>query len=523
MRDRLLYFVSLQIPAQAVRHEPPTLRVDAALRVNDHTLNGVQGRWTFHEFFCGGGMTRAGLGPSFRCGFANDIDRSKGASYVANFGTSELKVRAVARLTTADLLGHADLAWASFPCQDLNLAGDRAGLRAACSGTFWSFWRLMQALRAEGRAPRLIGIENVASLLTSHEGKDFDALVSALVEGGYRVGAVTIDAALWLPQSRERVFVVAVDAAVDVPDKIVAPGPETPFHPPMLVKACSRQAAPIWWRLPAPPSRNLALVDIVEDTPTGVHWNPGAATARLIGMMAPLHLAKLEEAKRAGKRRVGAIFRRMRDEAGGRVQRDEIRFDIAGCLRVPSGGSSRQTVMIVDGGDTVQSRLMSPRECARLMGLDDSYILPADLNEALGLMGDGVAVPAVHHLADTSSNRCWPRSARSRQKWRQRDERGRSRPRCDRARWSAVAPRWAGEAGALGAASPRLPHLPRPAGRAPDRRRTREATRRLSIPADRRGVRRRPCRGSGAARARGRHQAHPALANRPLVAGERAF
>jgi DNA (cytosine-5)-methyltransferase 1 len=367
--------------------------------VNDHTLNGVQGRWTFHEFFCGGGMTRAGLGNSFRCGFANDIDRSKGASYVANFGTSELKVRDVARLTTADLPGHADLAWASFPCQDLNLAGDRAGLRAACSGTFWSFWRLMQALRAEGRAPRLIVIENVAGLLTSHEGKDFDALVSALVEGGYRVGAVTIDAALWLPQSRERVFVVAVDAAVDVPDKIVAPGPETPFHPPMLVKACSRQAAPIWWRLPAPPSRNLALVDIVEDTPTGVHWNPGAATARLIGMMAPLHLAKLEEAKRAGKRRVVAIFRRMRDEAGGRVQRAEIRFDIAGCLRVPSGGSSRQTVMIVDG-DTVQSRLMSPRECARLMGLDDSYILPADLNEALGLMGDGVAVPAVHHLAE---------------------------------------------------------------------------------------------------------------------------
>ena len=210
---------------------------------------------------------------------------------------------------------------------------------------------------------------------------------------------MTIDAALWLPQSRERVFVVAVDAALDVPDKIVAPGPKLPFDPPMLVKACSRQAAPIWWRLPVPSSRNLALVDIVEDTPTGVHWNPGAATARLIGMMAPLHLAKLEEAKRAGKRRVGAIFRRMRDEAGGRVQRAEIRFDIAGCLRVPSGGSSRQTVMIVDG-DTVQSRLMSPRECARLMGLDDSYILPADLNEALGLMGDGVAVPAVHHLAE---------------------------------------------------------------------------------------------------------------------------
>jgi site-specific DNA-cytosine methylase len=250
-------------------------------------------------------MARAGLGPNWTCAFANDIDREKAASYADNFGREGLVVRDVARLTTADLPGRADLAWASFPCH----------------------------------------------------------------------------------------------AALDIPDEIVAPGPETPFHPPMLVKACSHQTAPIWWRLPAPPSRNLALVDIVEDTPTGVHWNSGAATARLIGMMAPLHLAKLDLAKRAVKRMVGAIFRRMRDEAGGRVQRAEIRFDIAGCLRVPAGGSSRQTVMIVEG-DTVRSRLMSPRECARLMGLDDGYQWPADLNEALALMGDGVAVSAVRHLAE---------------------------------------------------------------------------------------------------------------------------
>jgi DNA (cytosine-5)-methyltransferase 1 len=386
-------------PASVVVSVPVAEQAPAASSSPARSTANPDSGSTFYEFFAGGGMARAGLGPNWTCAFANDIDREKAASYAANFGREGLVVRDVARLTTADLLGRADLAWASFPCQDLSLAGDRGGLGAARSGTFWSFWRLMQALRVEGRAPRLIVIENVTGLLTSHEGRDFDALVSALVEGGYRVGTVTMDAALWLPQSRERVFAVAVDAALDIPDEIVAPGPETPFHPPMLVKACSRQTARIWWRLPAPPSRNLTLVDILEDTPTGVHWNSEAATARLIGMMAPLHLAKLEEAKRAGKRTVGALFRRMRDEAGGRVQRAEIRFDIAGCLRVPAGGSSRQTIVIVDGG-TVRSRLMSPRECARLMGLDDSYKLPADVNEALGLMGDGVAVPAVRHLAE---------------------------------------------------------------------------------------------------------------------------
>lgn len=66
---------------------------------------------------------------------------------------------------------------------------------------------------------------------------------------------------------------------------------------------------------------------------------------------------------------------------------------------MPTGGSSRQTVMIVDG-DTVRSRLLSPREAARLMGLPDSYKLPSNYNEAYGLMGDGVVVPAVRWLAE---------------------------------------------------------------------------------------------------------------------------
>ena len=123
----------------------------------------------------------------------------------------------VANLKPADLPGVADLAWASPPCQDVTLAGDRAGLDGARSGSFWPFWRLMQALRAEGRAPRLIVIENVPGLLTSHGGKDFDAICDALTDAGYRFGAVVIDAALFVPQSRERVFIVAVDAARPFP------------------------------------------------------------------------------------------------------------------------------------------------------------------------------------------------------------------------------------------------------------------------------------------------------------------
>ena len=102
---------------------------------------------------------------------------------------------------------------------------------------------------------------------------------------------------------------------------------------------------------------------------------------------------------------VGGLYRRIRpDGAGGKIQRAEVRFDdVAGCLRVPTGGSSRQTIMIVEG-DSVRSRLLSPREAARLMGLGDDYRLPANYNEAYGLMGDGVVVPVVRYLARTSSS-----------------------------------------------------------------------------------------------------------------------
>ena len=54
--------------------------------------------------------------------------------------------------------------------------------------------------------------------------------------------------------------------------------------------------------------------------------------------------------------------------------------------------------MVVDG-ESVRSRLMSARETARLMGLDDTYRLPRNYNEAYHLTGDGVVVPVVRHLA----------------------------------------------------------------------------------------------------------------------------
>jgi DNA (cytosine-5)-methyltransferase 1 len=120
----------------------------------------------------------------------------------------------------------------------------------------------------------------------------------------------------------------------------------------------------------------------------------------MIKVLMPYSISLHTEAKAAGRVVVGTTFRRMRDVASQRTSRTELRFDgIAGCLRVPTGGSSRQFVVVIENGG-VRSRLLSPREAARLMGLTDEYKLPANVNEALGLMGDGVVVPAVRFLAE---------------------------------------------------------------------------------------------------------------------------
>jgi hypothetical protein len=69
----------------------------------------------FYEFFAGGGMVRAGLGPSWSCQFANDFDPKKAASYAANWGAGQLRIEDVANLIADDLTGSTDLAWGPWP------------------------------------------------------------------------------------------------------------------------------------------------------------------------------------------------------------------------------------------------------------------------------------------------------------------------------------------------------------------------------------------------------------------------
>jgi len=262
----------------------------------------------------------------------------------------------------------------------------------------------MTELCAEGRAPRTIVLENVPGAITSRDGKDFELLCEALAEAGYRYGAVVIDAKHFVPQSRPRLFFIAVAQDIELPTGLTRMAPDELWHPQALCAAHSRlrgrvKSQWVWWGLERPAKRNSRFADLIEETPTQCRWHSKEETRRLLALMTPLHLAKIEQAKASGERQVGGVYKRTRPDASGvKRQRAEVRFDdVAGCLRTPAGGSSRQAIMVVDGPN-IRTRLLSPREAARLMGLDDSYKLPDRYNDGYHVAGDGVCVSVVRYI-----------------------------------------------------------------------------------------------------------------------------
>ena len=351
---------------------------------------------SFLEFFAGAGLVRLALAPDWHARWANDIDPRKAEVYVNNFSDEGFVPGDVSAVKAGDLPVPVHMAWASFPCQDLSLAGWRRGMTASRSGTFWAFWQLMADLQERGLRPPMIVLENVPGLLY---GDNFEGLCEALAALHLRFGALVMDAKRFVPQSRARVFVVAVDETVNIQPWIV-PELETdnPWVPKSLGNAHARlsdelKSLWIWWNVPAPTERPAPLDALIDHDPRNAKWNSEQETERLLAMMTTRNRDKVFQALHNGGS-VGTLYKRIRQGQ----QRAEVRFDgIGGCLRTPEGGSSRQTIVDVRDG-RIATRLLTPREAARMMGVPDTFWLPDNYNDAYRAMGDGVAVPVVRWL-----------------------------------------------------------------------------------------------------------------------------
>jgi DNA (cytosine-5)-methyltransferase 1 len=215
------------------------------------------------------------------------------------------------------------------------------------------------------------------------------AVQGAFNSAGYRCATRVVDAQHFVPQSRQRRFIIGAHESLGV-------DPQPLFEDAMR----------------ALPALSVKLVDVIDFDAVPDRWEFSSdEVKRCLAMMSASQRAQFDKAHATGRPIASPFSKRMRDVPGSnkRVQRVEARFDgVASALRVPGGrvqgkskggGSSKQFIITVNSGK-IRMRAIQPREAARLMGLSDAYVLPANPIEALSLVGDGVVVPVVRHLAE---------------------------------------------------------------------------------------------------------------------------
>lgn len=357
--------------------------------------------YTVAEFFAGIGLARMGLEQAgMRIAWANDMDPDKQSMYLRHFGEAEGEhykledIKIVAEDPQAGALPrNLGLAWASFPCTDLSLAGGRAGLKGNQSGTFWHFTDVLEKLGQE--KPPVVALENVNGFATSHNGEDIKAAIRRLNKLGYSVDVLTLDARSWVPQSRPRLFLVASQARpieAVAPDSFLRPKWLNPvLNDPTLV--IHRAAIPT-----PPPFKTSGWTAIAEDVALdSADWWDASRVARFEAELSPIQKQRVEDLSQQSRDVVyRTAYRRTRDgKPAWEIRAD----DIAGCLRTARGGSSKQAVVRIKKGEPLHVRWMTPLEYARLMGAGH-YVLPERRSQAVMGFGDAVCVDAVRWLAE---------------------------------------------------------------------------------------------------------------------------
>ena len=349
--------------------------------------------FTAVEFFAGIGLVRLALEKQgWKVVLANDIDPDKLEIYRANFDSKHFKLGDIHKLPANDI-PTCDLFTASFPCNDLSIAGAQKGLEGKESSAFWG---LIQILRDMGdRRPPIVMLENVVGFLQSHGGKDLETALLALGALGYAVDAFILNAARWVPQSRARLFVIA-KGQTDTHDSLAMESDSRPA--PLTAFINLHQHIPWDIRpLPALPTPSTTLTQILEDLPEDDPcWWSDERAAYFFGQLSERHLLAARQMMSSARYQYATAFRRVRK---GRSMA-ELRTDgIAGCLRTPRGGSGRQ-ILFRAGKGAYRVRLLTARECARLQGVDDDYVINVSVNQALFGFGDAVCVPVIRWIAE---------------------------------------------------------------------------------------------------------------------------
>ena len=213
-------------------------------------------------------------------------------------------------------------------------------------------------MAASARSGSSVGFPN----RMSHDGKDFADAMRALNELGYCVDPFILDAASFVPQSRQRLFVVGFLRKFSETTRSEDSRRffESQVRPKALADFILDHAEIDWAirQLPTPPKSSKRLTDVLEDIPRDSNiWWSEQRTKYLLNQMNEKHRAVADKMISGREWSYGTVFRRIRN---GKSMA-ELRTDgIAGCLRTPRGGSGRQ-ILLKAGKGVCFARLLTPR------------------------------------------------------------------------------------------------------------------------------------------------------------------
>jgi DNA (cytosine-5)-methyltransferase 1 len=299
---------------------------------------------TFIELFAGIGGFRLGLEKlGCQCIFASEWNKFSQQTYQANFGHKPLGD--ITEISASDIPSH-DILTAGFPCQPFSIAGvtkhnalgNKHGFEHPTQGTlFFDVVRIIKEKR-----PKAFILENVKNLQSHNKGNTFKVILETLTEElGYYVYYQVLDARSVVPQNRKRIFIVGFKR-------------------------------PVFFDFPDLPNLNPKVRDILELTVDEKY----TLTDKLW-----TYLQQYAEKHKAKGNGFGYGF-----------------ANLEGISRTLSARYYKDGSEILIPQFPKNPRRLSPRECARLMGFPDSFMIPVSDNQAYRQFGNAVVPPVIEAI-----------------------------------------------------------------------------------------------------------------------------
>lgn len=306
-------------------------------------------KFKFIDLFAGiGGIRLAYQKVGGKSVFSSEWNKFAKVTYEANFG--EVPFGDITKIHEKYIPDH-DLLLAGFPCQPFSIAGvskknslgRKHGFLDETQGTlFFDIARILKEKR-----PKAFMLENVKNLVGHDKGRTFEIIFNTLDELGYSVHFRVLDGKHFVPQHRERIIIVGFD-------RKVFKGNEN-FHFPEL------------------PEPSKAIREILDE-----NTEPKYTLSDKLWNYLQVHAAK-HKAKGNG---FGFGL-----------------TDIDGISRTLSARYYKDGSEILIPQEAQNPRRLTPRECARLQGFDDDFVIPVSDNQAYRQFGNSVVMPLIHSVA----------------------------------------------------------------------------------------------------------------------------